>query len=337
MSTHRNERPVPLPDSPSSSPVLSPLGPPIPLPDKDARTHALAVLARWFSALEYRRTMAASAPTEAFYVPPERVFIDQPDNVEGLQFPAICILPGRGQYQTRGIGGASPDEEVVTVDGLSVLVPYDYTELITVEVWGSKIAERRAMVAALEVASGSYEGTTDLRLVMADYFGLVCTFSLMERENLEDVETPRGRRRAHLYFQMTVPVAVAARYATLDAQPGGTVKIDLAGGGATGGPWGEVLGQADIQAALQALPYGVDAVLRAMGLTEHLARQVARATLGLTPAQADALTVPYLVELCLVLAAKNAELERYPGKPPYSPADTWRDRVLRMLPRLSLP
>lgn len=337
MSTHRNERPQPLPDSPTTSSILSPIGPPIPLPDKDARTHALSVLARWFSALEYRRTMAPSAPTEAFYVPPERVFIEQPDNVEGLQFPAICILPGRGQYQTRGIGGAEPDEEVVTVDGLSVLVPYDYTELITVEVWGSKIAERRAMVAAIEAVAGSYEGSTDLRLVMHDYFGLVATFSLMERENLEDVETPRGRRRAHLYFQMMVPVAVAARYATLDARPGGTVKIDLAGGGATGGPWGEVLGQAEIQAALTALPYGPASVLRAMGLTEAVARQIARATLGLTVAQANALTVPYLAELCLVLATRNAEMERYTGRPPYSPGNTWAARVLRMLPRLALP
>lgn len=336
MSTHANERPGPLPESPTTSPVLNPLGPPIPLPDKDARTHALTVLGRWFSALEYRRTMTAGQ-TQAFFLPPERVLIDQPDNVDGLQFPSICILPGRGQYLTRGIGGASPDEQVVTVDGVSVLVPYDYTELITVEVWGSKIAERRAMVAAIEASAGSYEGTTDLRLKMPDYFGLVCTFSLMERENLEDVETPRGRRRAHLYFQMSVPVAVAARYATLDAQPGGTVKVDLQGGGATGGPWGEVLGQAEIQAALMALPYGPESVLRAMGLTEELARAIARATLGLTRAQANALTVPYLVELCLVLATRNAELERYPGRPPYSPGETWSARVLRGLPRLALP
>lgn len=337
MSTHRNEQATQLPKSPTASPLLSPVGPPMPLPDKDARTHALLVLARWLSALEYRRTMASGAPPEAFYVTPERVFIEQPDNVEGLQFPAIAMLPGRGQYQTRGIGGVAPDEDTATVDGLALLVPYDYTELITVEVWGSKIAERRAMVAAIEAAAGTYEGTTDLRLVMPDYYNLICTFSLMERENMEDVETPRGRRRAHLYFQMSVPVVVAARFVALDARPGGTVSISLADGSTVGGPWAEVLGQAQIQAAIAAQPYGATSVLRAMGLSEAVARQIARATMGLTPAQAEALPLAYLCELCLVLAAQNAELERYGGRPPYSPSETWTARVLRGLPRLELP
>ena len=332
MSTRRNDLPGPPPKTPSESVLTPPPFPEVPLPDFDARTQALRVLAQWFSSLVFRRTMAQGEAPQPFSITPDRVFIEQPDNVEGLQFPSIGILPGRGQYITRGLGGAEPDDATATVDGLALLVPYDYVELLTVEGWGSKIAERRSIVAAIEVAMGSFEGTTDLRLVMPDYFGLVATFTLMERENIDDLEVPRGRRRVHLFLQMTVPVVVSARFAFLDPRPGGNVKVDLSMSGGDAA----ALGGAQLTAGSLALGGGL-AGLAVMGLTEGQARTIARATLGLTPAQADALTPDYLLQVCLSLAAKNANLETWYGKPPYSPGETEAQRVLAGLPRLNLP
>lgn len=334
MSTQKNDQPGPSPPTPTRSVLEPPPYPRVPLPDVDARTQGLRVLAQWFSSLEYRRTMAAGQPSQPFAITEDRVFVEQPDNVEKLDFPCIGVLPGRGQYLTRGLGGAEPDDATATVDGLALQVPYDYTELITVEAWGSKIPERRSIVAAIEVAMGAYEGTTDLRLVMKDYFNLVVTFSLMERENLEDIETPRGRRRVHLYLQMTVPVVVQARFATLNPEPGGTVHVELNMGE---GGLGAMLGETSLQAALQAAGNDPAEALRAMGLTVSLARIIARGQLSLTPAQADALPVEYLLQVCLVLAAQNASLETWRGRPPYSPGETWAQRVLRGLPRLTLP
>lgn len=330
MSTQRNDIPGAPPPTPTKSVLTPPPFPEVPLPDFDARTQALRVLAQWFSSLAYRRTMAPGEPSQPFAITPERVFIEQPDNVEGLQFPSIGILPGRGQYITRGLGGAEPDDETATVDGLALLVPYDYAELITVEGWGSKIAERRSIVAAIEVAMGSFEGTTDLRLKMPDYFGLVATFSLMERENVDDLEVPRGRRRVHLFLQMTVPVVVSARFAFLDPRPGGNVKVDLSLEASTS------LGATQLIAGAMA-PGGGLAGLSSMGLTLAQARTIARATLGLTPAQADALTPDYLLQLCMTLAAKSASLETWYGKPPYSPSETDAQRIHAGLPRLNLP
>lgn len=329
MSTQKNDQPIPGPATPTKSMLTPPPFPAVPLPDYDARSQALRVLCQWFSALVYRRTMAPGQPAEPFSITPDRVFYEQPDNVEGLQMPSIGIQPGRGQYLTRGLGGTEPDDDTATVDGLALLVPYDYTELVTVEAWGSKISERRSIVAAIEAAMGTYEGTTDLRLVMKDYYGLVATFSLMERENLEDPETQRGRRRVHLFLQMTVPVVVAARFAPL--RP--FVEVDVNGGTGT---LADSLDATTLQAALRVLGGGL-AGLAAMGLTRAQAETIARATLSLTPAQAAACTDDYLFQLCVGLAKANASLETWYGKPPYSPGETEAHRVIRNLPRLNLP
>ena len=324
MSTKQNDFPAQTPPT-----VSNRLGipPDVPLPDVDARTHGLRVLAQWLSALVYRRTMASGAPPEAFSITPDRVFIEQPDNVEGLQFPAIGIIAGRGQYLPRGIGGAEPDDETATMDGLALVVPYDYQELITIEGFGSKISERRSIVAAIEVAMGLYEGTTDLRLIMRDYFGLCATFSLMERENIDDVEISRGRRRVHLFVQMTVPVVAEARFATLDARPGGTVKVDLE---VSGGTRGDALGGTQLAASggLTGEPW-----LRAMGLSTAVARQIARATLGLTPLQSDELTPDYLLALMQQIASQNAGFVTSAGLQ----QETLADEVRRSLPRTALP
>ncbi len=173
---------------------------------------------------------------------------------------------------------------------------------------------------------GSYEGTTDLRLLMPDYYGLVATFSLMERENIDDLEVQRGRRRVHLFLQMTVPVVVQARFAKLTP----FLELEM-----SGGTLGDLLGATAIVAAAHS--GGGETALAAMGLTVALARQIARATLGITPAEADALTIDYLVQLCLVLAQQNASLETWYGKPPYSPGETAAHKVLANLPRLKLP
>lgn len=324
--------PPPMPASPTRWFFSEPPAGQPPLPNIDARTHALRVLAKWFAALVYRRTMAANQQPQAFTIPIESIFIEQPDAVEGLEFPSISIIPGRGQYVTRGLGGSDPDDDLATVDGRALFVPYDYTELITVEGWGSKIAERRSIVAAIEVAMGAYEGTTDLRLVMPDYFDQVATFSLMERENIDDLEVARGRRRVHLFVQMTVPVIAVARFTTLDARPGGTVKIalDMGEGGVVDGL------NADSIAAATSATTPANA-LAAMGLDRYQAEKIARATLQFTPAQASACTDDFLLQLVLALARKNATLETWYGRPPYSPSQTESAAVVANLPRYNLP
>lgn len=229
-------KPIAAPPGPPVATVTGVVGappppPPLVFPSEDARWRGLDALARWMSSLVYYRTMAPGAEPEAFTlpygVPQPSIFVEMPDNVQSLPFPCIGFLPGRGSYVARSdLGGADPipvpGDQAAPVKR-ALVVPYDYSEQVTVEVWGSKIAERRALVAALEVAFGIYEGTTDLRLVVPDYYGLVATYTLRDAERIDDIETARGRRRAHLYVDMVVPVAqvLDVRDLTVLVQGGG--------------------------------------------------------------------------------------------------------------------
>ncbi len=295
MSTKYEDNPIVSPPT-----VTQRYGePPYPmLPNIDARSHGLRVLSRWFSSLVFRRTMAPNQQPEAFSVTPDRVFYEMPDSVEMLEFPAIGVLPGRGQYITRGIGGADPGE--AREDGYSLSIPYDYQEMLTIEVIGSKIAERRAMMAGIESVMGAFEGTTDLRLVMPEYYGLAATYSLMERENLEEPDSPRGRRRGHLFIQMLVPVVTQARlvefFPSFDVNVSGSVGADVGVG----------FFPAKVEAG--AVAYTGTQALAAMGLDVFQARTIARATLGINRLEADALTIDYLVALMQWLAARNRTL-----------------------------
>lgn len=323
MSTKRDDFPVPAPPTVTPQNGGPPPEPPIPLPDIDARTYALRALARWCASLRYMRTMRAPQPSQPFYIDPDRVFVEMPDAVEGLDFPAIAFLPGRGQYLTRGIGAADVVEgtEGVLGPGTALLMPYDYQEQFTLEGWGSKISERRSIVAAIETAFSTYEGTTDLRLVLPDYYGLTATFSLMERENLDDLEVPRGRRRVHLYIQMIVPVVRAGRWSSLIGPfiAGPNVGTGSASPGASAlvGARGVLSVDAKIRASSAAA--SAAAGLAVWRLTVEDARTLARVTLGLSVADSMRLDDDYLLSLVQSLAGQAAGLETSRGRPPYAP------------------
>lgn len=323
MSTHRYQRPTQSPPAATASRLDPPPYPPVPLPDKDARTHALEVLAKWMSSLVYRRTMAISAPSEAFQIPLDRIFIEQPDNVEGLVFPAIGIIPSRGQYLTRGLGGAEPDQSTITDEGIALVVPYDYQEIIVIEGIGSKISERRSIVSAIEVAASSYNGTTDLRLIMEDYFGLVATFTLMERENVDDVDIQRGRRRVHLMMQMTVPVVMEARYFGL--QTSIDVGVDMIGNL-----------NAQTSGLIKSSGLSGQTALNAYGLDLATARDIARATFGINQLQAEAMSVDMLLEMVRSLAAQNLRYKTATS-PPIPDTVPTPEEIRSRLQRIATP
>ncbi len=205
------------------------------LPALDARWRGIDVFCRWLASLVYRRSAGPSRPAESFTlayghdVKLPSIFAEMPDNVTDLPIPCIGALPGRGSYVTRSsLGGVEPEVDPAQTGSpqAAVVVPYDYTEQVTFEVWGSKLAERMALIAAIEIAMSIYEGSSDLRLVVPDYYGLVASYTLRDAERLDGIESMRGRRLAHFYVDMVVPVAFGIDVRELNV---------FVGGGATGG------------------------------------------------------------------------------------------------------
>jgi hypothetical protein len=324
VSTKRDDLPIVSPPTVTLQNGGAPPYPAVSLPDIDARTHALRALGRWCASLRYMRTMRAPNPAQPFYIDLDRIFVEMPDAVEKLDFPAIAFLPGRGQYVTRGLGPAAIVEstEGIAGTGTALLIPYDYQETFIVEGWGSKISERRSIVAAIETAIATYIGTTDLRLVLPDYFDQVATFTIVERENIDDLEVPRGRRRVHLFLQLTVPVVRLGRWPSLVGP-----FVDLTVGSGAASPEAAALvgakgalGVASVEAKIAASSAAGGALgLRIFGLSVTDAQAIARATLGLTVAESTALTEAYLLALVQSLAGQAAGFETSLGRPPYSP------------------
>jgi|TARA_Y100000034_G_C6876919_1_gene401209 hypothetical protein len=191
--------------------------PDIPLPAIDARTHALRAFAAFIAALKYTRAGAVGGKDIQFKIAAKNVHIEQPDNVKDLKFPSVVFLPGRGVYEPYGLGPAEllDDSYNVFAPETALMALSEYEETITLEIWGSKKGERRAVIAGLEVVLPSSEDTWPLRLRLPSYYNTPATFSLEERMNIDDADAVRNRRRGHLYVNVSVCVVRLVNVNTL--------------------------------------------------------------------------------------------------------------------------
>lgn len=109
---------------------------PVPPPEVDERTHALSAFREYLATLVFmRRGEAPDFRPIPMRVPEKRIFIEMPDNVVELEFPAIAFLPGTGNYDWWGFGGAQVDEKSYGKFGPgTVLVsPATYVEPFIIE------------------------------------------------------------------------------------------------------------------------------------------------------------------------------------------------------------
>jgi hypothetical protein len=187
-----------------------PRQPPPVAPVEDPRTIALKAFAAFLATMEFRyRGIADTTQTIAFKIPPKNIHIEQPDNVVDGAFPSIVFLPGRGAYDYFGLGPAKiiDGSENQFAPGTALIIPGEYVETVTLEVWASKRVERRSIIAGIEADMLREQQSTATRLLLKVYFNQVASFSLDNREIIDDNDSARGRRRAHLYIEMRVPIA----------------------------------------------------------------------------------------------------------------------------------
>ena len=177
-----------------------------PTPAVDARTHALRRFRQFLSLLRFNRTDQGSHVIP-FQVPIANILIEQPDDPKVLKFPSIAILPGVGQNEPVGLGPPKVIEETADVFGLgtALVLESEYSETLTVEVWASTRAERRALVAGISVALRAVEDSYSTRIKLPEYFDQVAEFWLDETRYIDDPDVVRGRRRAHLMVGLRVP------------------------------------------------------------------------------------------------------------------------------------
>jgi hypothetical protein len=180
-----------------------------PPPIVDGRTHALRVLKRYFQELQFNRSGGTDEngvvrPPITFTLPERDIHIEWPDNPEDVHLPAIALLAeDRGQYEAIGMT-SYVDEESRNKYGDDTIIIWmsEYQETFVVELWAQTKAQRRAILAGLEVAFSPLQQMAGIRFRMPEYFDQLVCFELQNKEIVEDDLAVRNRRRARLRVLM---------------------------------------------------------------------------------------------------------------------------------------
>lgn len=186
-------------------------------PTQDARSAAFDRLKLFVSLLRFfRKGDKGGAPYE-FRVPLENVLEEWPDAEKDLKLPSVAFIAGPGIHEPLALGPPVICEESVGVFGPNTALEQTgvYREQIGVEAWAHGKAERRALVAGLQLAFTSAPGSYAIRMKLPAYYGQIATFVLDETVYADDPDVVRGRRRASLRVTMTVPEVRLVRYPDL--------------------------------------------------------------------------------------------------------------------------
>lgn len=195
------------------------IGSQVPLPslDVDGRTIALETLKTFVSLCEFSRTGPSGEAAKVYRLPRENFFPEQPDEVENLPMPSIGVLAGEGAEDSYVLGPPRYIEETADVYGPGTAVVWvgSYIEEMNFEIWAANKADRRSMVVGMQDVLTYCEESGNLRLKLPKYFDQIAIFTLLGTRYIDDTDTIRKRRRAHLRVQLEVPRVKLARYKTL--------------------------------------------------------------------------------------------------------------------------
>lgn len=176
------------------------------LPDYDARNAALMAFKEFLAELIFQRS-GENGQTVPFKVPPQNIHIYQPDDIKDAGLPGFGIVPALGTTESQGLGPAPVDEDSYEDFGLgtALVSQGDYTEAFVLECWGSKQAERRALVAGVKTVLRMDQESWTLRLKLKRYYDQVATFALQDVQYVDGDEVARNRRRTLMTIVLTVP------------------------------------------------------------------------------------------------------------------------------------
>ncbi len=177
-----------------------------PLPDFDARSHALRRFADFLALCEFSRTGDEGGAPVRYRVPRANIFVEQPDDVSRLRFPSLAFIGQRGKHEPYGLGPAAllDDTRDVYGKGTALLDLGEYQEAFTIEVWSSHPAERRSLIAGLTTVLRLDEASQSVTLTLPGYYDRTACFWLNESHYNDDPDIIRGRRRGAVFAELRV-------------------------------------------------------------------------------------------------------------------------------------
>lgn len=184
------------------------------IPADDVRDACMARFREFLSKLRFTR-IGPSGELAGYNIPIERIFEEQPPDVTRLDMPCISFLPQVESYEALSLGPGNALEETADKYGKGTVVveTANYSEKLTVEVWGSSEAMRRSVRAGIKTALQNSAVSGAMRLTLPKFFDQVASFALVEAENANDApEIIKNRRRAMVFVQVNAVDCHLVRY-----------------------------------------------------------------------------------------------------------------------------
>jgi len=184
--------------------------PELPLPTRDGRDYAIQALIEYLGTITFSMTGSANSSIQ-FKIPMENIFAEWPD-VEELadkgedDFPRIGfdIVESNDEYP-----GFVPNQVEGSDDvygpGTTVYITSEHVETLDMHVLCRSIAERRAILAGLQMALNPSQDFVGLRFRLPNYYGAPCRFTLEGGGRKEDPDAVRNRRSIMFRILMRVP------------------------------------------------------------------------------------------------------------------------------------
>lgn len=199
-----------------------------PPPVYDGRTAALRILREYFSELVFYRPggkdeLGESKDPIAFKIDPRDIHIEWPDNEAELRAPSLAFLSiGPADYES--IGMTCYVDERWKEPGYLLTWMSNYKETFSIDIWCETKQQRRSVILGLEQSLSPLEYMAGIRFVMPDYYGQLVTFSLVNREIVDDEMASVLRRKAKLLVEMNFHVC--ALYPVNPLEPVVDIQVD---------------------------------------------------------------------------------------------------------------
>lgn len=203
---------------------------PPPPPVYDGRTAALRILREYFSELVFYRPggtdeLGNAKDPISFQIEPRDIHIEWPDDEVNMRPRTLAFLSiGPADYEAIGMTSYIDENWQKEHPGMLLTWLSNYKETFSIDIWCETRQERRSIILGLEQSLSPLEYMAGIRFVMPDYYGQLVTFSLQNREIIDDDQATVQRRKARLLVEMNFHVC--AVYPVNQMEPVVDIQVD---------------------------------------------------------------------------------------------------------------
>lgn len=139
---------------------------------------------------------------------------------EGAAYPsAVVLLRGPGIYAPRSFTPVlNPQQRLPPPDGRYLVIPAEFTQDLTVEIWATDPMERTALVQMCETAFNPVYWRYGFVLELPHYFNVRATYTLKD-VTIPDSEDDALRRYRRAIFTLTAEAPLVTLFSFPDARP----------------------------------------------------------------------------------------------------------------------